>query len=155
MMWGRCFAKDGGPIGWSLVWGWWSRWKSIVDGLCWWRYGGPNARCGSALLICLYKLVIWEGGFILYGKLDLMHDEWMGTRCFPDWNGMAMASLVMWYMGDECHGGEALLTNTDVYHVQGEVMINTVGYEDPMVYFWWRNDVRIWKFLWDSGTFRR
>ena len=38
-------------------------------------------------------------------------------------------------LGDECHGGEALLTNADIYHVQGEVMINVVGYEDPMVYF--------------------
>ena len=53
-------------------------------GLCWWRYGGPNARHGGALLICLYNLVIREGGFSLDGKLDLMHDEWMGTRCFPD-----------------------------------------------------------------------
>ena len=42
----------------------------------------------------------------------------------------------MWStLGDKCHGGEALLTNTDIYHVQGEVMINVVGYEDPMVYF--------------------
>ena len=38
-------------------------------------------------------------------------------------------------LGDECHGGEDLLTNAVVYHVRGEVMINTVGYEDPMVYF--------------------
>ena len=52
--------------------------------LCWWRYGGPNARRGGALLICLYNLVIQEGGFSLYGKLDLMHDEWMGMRCFLD-----------------------------------------------------------------------
>ena len=26
-------------------------------------------------------------------KLDLMHGEWMGMRCFLDYNGMAMASL--------------------------------------------------------------
>ena len=38
-------------------------------------------------------------------------------------------------VGDEHHGGEALSTNEDVYHVQGEVKINTVRYEDPMVYF--------------------
>ena len=37
-------------------------------GLCWWRYGGVNARRGSALLIFLYNLVVREGGFILYGK---------------------------------------------------------------------------------------
>ena len=30
-------------------------------------------------------------------------------------------------LGDKCHGGEALLTNKDDYHVQGEVMINMVG----------------------------
>ena len=53
-------------------------------GLCWWRYGGPNARCGGVLFIYLYNLVIREGGFSLYGKLDLMHDEWMGMRCFSD-----------------------------------------------------------------------
>ena len=53
-------------------------------GLCWWRYGGPNARHGGALLICLYNMVIWEGAFSLYGKIDLMHGEWMGMRCFPD-----------------------------------------------------------------------
>ena len=35
---------------------------------------------------------------------------------------------------DKRHGGEALSTNADVYHVQGEVMIKMTGYEDPMVY---------------------
>ena len=53
-------------------------------GLCWWRYGGPNARRDSVLLICLYNLIIREGVFSLYGKLDLMHGEWMGMRCFSD-----------------------------------------------------------------------
>jgi len=51
---------------------------------------------------------------------------------------MAMASICcdIWSTkGDERHGGEALSTNEDVYHVQGEVMINMVGYEDPMVDF--------------------
>ena len=38
-------------------------------------------------------------------------------------------------LGDERHGGEALPTNADIYHVQGEVMINAVIYRDPMVYF--------------------
>ena len=38
-------------------------------------------------------------------------------------------------LGDDFHGGEALLINTNIYHMQGEVMINVVRYEDPMVYF--------------------
>ena len=38
-------------------------------------------------------------------------------------------------VGDECHGGEVLSTNEDVYHVQGEVMINMVGCVEPMVDF--------------------
>ena len=38
-------------------------------------------------------------------------------------------------LGDERHAGDALPTNANVYHVQGEVMINMVGYEGPMVYF--------------------
>ena len=38
-------------------------------------------------------------------------------------------------LGDERHGGEALSNNTNVYRMQGEVMINVVGYEDPMVLF--------------------
>lgn len=46
-------------------------------------------------------------------------------------------------MGDEHHGGEPLSTNEDFHHVQGEVMINTVRYVEPMVDFLWRNDVRI------------
>ena len=37
-------------------------------GLCGWRYGGPNARHASVLSIFLHNLVIWERGFILYGK---------------------------------------------------------------------------------------
>ena len=36
---------------------------------------------------------------------------------------------------DDRHGGEALPTIKDVYQMQGEVMINMVGYEDPRVYF--------------------
>ena len=36
---------------------------------------------------------------------------------------------------DKCHGGEALLTNKDAYHVQGEVMINMVGCLELMVNF--------------------
>ena len=42
--------------------------KESQMGLCWWRYGGPNARYGSALLIFLYNLVVREGGSSLYGK---------------------------------------------------------------------------------------
>ena len=38
-------------------------------------------------------------------------------------------------LDDDRHGGEALPTNLGGYHMQGEVMINVVGYEDPMVYF--------------------
>ena len=41
------------------------------------------------------------------------------------------------------HGGEALPTNKDVYHVQGGEMINMVGCLEPMVNFLWRNDARI------------
>ena len=53
-------------------------------GLCWWRYGRPNAMHGGACFIFLYNLVVREGGFNFYGKIDLMHDEWMGMRCFLD-----------------------------------------------------------------------
>ena len=53
-------------------------------GLCWWRYGGPNVRGGSVLLICLYNLIVRPGVLSLYGKLDLMNGEWMGMRCVPD-----------------------------------------------------------------------
>ena len=38
-------------------------------------------------------------------------------------------------LDDDRHRGEALPTNVGIYHMQGEVMINVVGYEDPMVYF--------------------
>ena len=38
-------------------------------------------------------------------------------------------------LDDNRHGGEALPTIADVYHIQDEVMINVVEYEDPMVYF--------------------
>ena len=34
-------------------------------------------------------------------------------------------------LGDECHRGEALPTNEDAYHMQGEVMINMVGCVEP------------------------
>ena len=50
-------------------------------------------------------------------------------------------------LGDKRHGGEALSTNKDAYHVQGEVMINMVGCVEPMDDFWWRIDVRICKFF--------
>ena len=38
-------------------------------------------------------------------------------------------------LGDECHGGEALPTNEDCYHVKVEVMINVVECLEPMVNF--------------------
>ena len=38
-------------------------------------------------------------------------------------------------LSDRCHGGEALPTIEDAYHVQGEVMINMVGCLEPMVNF--------------------
>ena len=38
-------------------------------------------------------------------------------------------------MGEKHHGGEALLTKKDAYHVEGEVMINMVRYVEPMVDF--------------------
>ena len=42
----------------------------------------------------------------------------------------------MWStVSDEHHGGEALPTNKDAYHVQGEVMINMVRCVEPMVNF--------------------
>ena len=50
-------------------------------------------------------------------------------------------------LGDERHGGEALPTNEDGYHLQGEVMINMVGCLESMVNFLWRNDVRICRFF--------
>ena len=46
-------------------------------------------------------------------------------------------------LGDGRHGGEALPINTDVYHVKGGVMINMVRCLEPMVNFFWRNDVKI------------
>ena len=48
-------------------------------------------------------------------------------------------------MGDGHHGGEALPTNEDVYHVQGGVMINMARCLEHMVDFLWINDVRICK----------
>ena len=50
-------------------------------------------------------------------------------------HGITIVCDIWSTLGDERHGGEALSTNDNAYHVQGEVMINTVGYEDPMVYF--------------------
>ena len=49
----------------------------------------------------------------------------------------------MVYFSDRRHGGEALPTNKDVYHVQGWAMINMDGCLEPMVNFLWRNDDRI------------
>ena len=53
------------------------------------------------------------------------------------WYGHGITCGVMYgllWMMIAMEGG-ALPTIADVYHVQGEVMINVVRYEDPMVYF--------------------
>ena len=37
-------------------------------------------------------------------------------------------------LDDDRHGWETLPTNAAICHMQGELMINVVRYEDPMVY---------------------
>ena len=53
------------------------------------------------------------------------------------WYGHGITCGVMYglLLDDDRHGGEALPTFADIHHMQGEVMINVVRYEDPMVYF--------------------
>ena len=70
------------------------------------------------------------------------------------WTWLHLWGDVWSTLDDDHHGWEALVTIANVYHMQGEVMINMVGYEDPMVYYLWRNDVNICKFFWDSIMLR-
>ena len=70
------------------------------------------------------------------------------------WSWCHMWGDVWSTLDDDRHGGEALPTIAGVYRMQGEVLINVVGYEDPMVYLSWRNDLRICKVLWDSIMLR-
>ena len=54
-----------------------------------WDYagGGMVSQMRCAVVHVLSACTTWSSGkgvFSLNGKLDLMHDEWMGMRCFPD-----------------------------------------------------------------------
>ena len=59
--------------------------ENVADGIMmmevWW------AKCNVQR--CAFNLIVQpslsgRGGLSLNGKLDLMHDRWMGMRCFPD-----------------------------------------------------------------------
>ena len=67
-------------------------------GLCWWRYGGPNVRHNSALLIFLYNLFIQERGSISYGKTWPYAWSLNGHEVFPElkWYGHGVTFAVIY-----------------------------------------------------------
>ena len=58
--------------------------EDVADGIMlmevWWAKCGAQ-RCAFILLVQLDRP---GRGLSLNGELDLMHDMWMGMRCFPD-----------------------------------------------------------------------
>ena len=71
------------------------------------------------------------------------HEVLPELKCYG--HGVMIFLIYGLTLSDRHHGGEALQTNKDFYHVQGGEMINMVECLELMVNLSWRNDARIFR----------